>query len=485
MKLIKGKTLALILSQEKPDLFSLTELFANIVKTMAYVHSKGVIHRDLKPSNIMVGAFGEIQIMDWGLAKTLSSEPTSNTALTSNVPDSVSIVETERTPDSMTQAGSILGTPAYMPPEQAKGDIDHTDTRSDVFALGAILCEMLTGKPAYVADTFDEIRAQSIIGHTQPALERLAKCGADEELIDLASRCLSPNPANRPTDAAAVAKSINAYRTNVSERLRRAEQERASAEIRIAEQSKRRKLLLSVGCLLGLASIAFLIYQNLQNRQLEKQTIVAKEAQAEALKAKSESDHLAQMAQRRLEKAVQAVETVITRVAGEKWALKPELQEERKEALVDAVAFFNGLGSEDSQDPIVQRQAARANLFASSAMISLAEYDQSEVAARTAAKLYRSIQADSPHDSSALRGEADAITLLGHINAIRAQFADALRNYQSALETAERAVKLEPDRNENQLAIANCCSALALFYSFQMPDRARENHLRALAIGEK
>jgi serine/threonine protein kinase len=69
------------------------------------------------------------------------------------------VIEIGRTPDSATLAGSIMGTPAYMPPEQAKGDVGTTDERSDVFALGAILCELLTGKPPYTG-SFDEIRAR-------------------------------------------------------------------------------------------------------------------------------------------------------------------------------------------------------------------------------------------------------------------------------------------------------------------------------------
>ena len=129
---------------------------------MAYAHSRGVIHRDLKPANIMVGAFGEVQVMDWGLAKVLppAALPTRRSR---DRQQGQSIIQTLRSSGdsdatlgdvgSQTQMGSVMGTPAYMPPEQALGEIDHLDERADVFGLGAILCEILTGQPPYVGTT--------------------------------------------------------------------------------------------------------------------------------------------------------------------------------------------------------------------------------------------------------------------------------------------------------------------------------------------
>ena len=102
--------------------------------------------------------------------------------------------------DSGTQAGMVLGTPAYMPPEQAAGRIDVVDQRADVFALGAMLCQILTGAPPYIGDTSAAFM-KATLGDTADARARLDASGAEEELIRLAKQCLSADPAARPADS--------------------------------------------------------------------------------------------------------------------------------------------------------------------------------------------------------------------------------------------------------------------------------------------
>ncbi|MFN0020548.1 MAG: tetratricopeptide repeat protein [Pirellulaceae bacterium] len=265
MKLVKGKTLAAILGERSApaeDRPRLLNIFAPVAQAMAYAHAKGVIHRDLKPANIMVGAFGEVQVMDWGLAKVLAEGGIADEERSSRQREQPSDVTTIRTARSTgtsngtdTQAGSLLGTPAYMPPEQANGDVERLDRRADVFGLGAILCEILTGKPPYVGRSGEETRRQAANGDLADAMARLNACGADAELITLAKACLAPEAIDRPKDAQVVADSLTAYLNGVQERLRQAEFAEVAAKAKAIEEVKRRRLtvVLAAAVLLAMA----------------------------------------------------------------------------------------------------------------------------------------------------------------------------------------------------------------------------------------
>jgi serine/threonine-protein kinase len=248
MKLVKGQTLAALLKQRaspQADLPRLLAIFEQVCQTLAYAHSRGVIHRDLKPANVMVGAFGEVQVMDWGMAKVLPRS--TGVAAGQGLPpaaDEATVISTARSglAAEASQPGTVLGTPSFMPPEQARGEIDQIDERADVFGLGAILCVILTGKPPYTGSTY-EVYGSAMEGDLAGALARLDGCEADAELVQMCKECLAVEREDRPRDAGAVARRVVAYQAGVQERLRRAELERAAAEERAAGERKRRKLL--------------------------------------------------------------------------------------------------------------------------------------------------------------------------------------------------------------------------------------------------
>jgi eukaryotic-like serine/threonine-protein kinase len=246
MKLVKGRTLAALLAERADpaeDRPRLLGIFEQVCLTMAYAHARGVIHRDLKPSNIMVGSFGEVQVMDWGLAKVLSQGGVADDD-EAGLSGHQTVIQTGRagTDAGLSQAGSVLGTPAYMPPEQAGGEIDRLDERADVFALGSILCEVLTGLPAFTGRTVGEIHRKAMRGDLAEAWGRLDACGADAELAGLARDCLAREPEDRPRGAGAVTERFAAYLSGVQERLRAAEIARVGAQARAEEEAKRRVL---------------------------------------------------------------------------------------------------------------------------------------------------------------------------------------------------------------------------------------------------
>lgn len=282
MKLIKGQTLAKLLSDRtncSEDRARFLGIFEQICQTMAYAHSRGVIHRDLKPANIMVGAFGEVQVMDWGLAKVLSAGGVADEKKAHTEHQGKSVIQTLRTGvgsnspaavgsiGSDTQMGSVMGTPAYMSPEQALGEIDNLDERTDVFSLGAILCEMVTGKPPYVADHGKSVYRMAARANLAECLERLDDSGVDADLIQLTKHCLSPEPVERPRDASLVASRMSGYLESVETKLRESEKQRAVDLARVKEERKRRQVQLvfavSVVALLILGSLGwwYLDYQ--------------------------------------------------------------------------------------------------------------------------------------------------------------------------------------------------------------------------------
>jgi len=220
MQRIEGETLATVLArrgQPGQERERCLEVFLRVCRAVAYAHASGVVHRDLNPHNIMVGSFGEVHVVDWGLAKLMD--------------------RTEGGTDGRTSEAT-----AYLCPEQAAGRDDEVDERADVFSLGAILCEILTGRPPY-GGSRDEQLAQAAAGNVGPACDRLRGADADPELLELAVRCLSPARDDRPRDAGVVARTVGELLAHAEQRARdtevQAAEERARAERERAEAAGR------------------------------------------------------------------------------------------------------------------------------------------------------------------------------------------------------------------------------------------------------
>jgi serine/threonine protein kinase/tetratricopeptide (TPR) repeat protein len=244
MKLIAGHTLTV--EMETADRPRLLQAFLQVCQAVGFAHSRGVVHRDLKPSNVMVGAFGEVQVMDWGLAKVLTGQELPNDPCSAEAPTVPSVgmgpdktIDHRASPDStddLTEAGTVLGTPSYMAPEQARGE--QTDARADVFALGGILCAILTGQPPFRGRSTAEVIQRAGSADLAEAHSWLDGCGADADLVALCRRCLSPNAEDRPANGRAVAEGLTAYLDGVQELLRSAEVARAAETARAEEATR-------------------------------------------------------------------------------------------------------------------------------------------------------------------------------------------------------------------------------------------------------
>jgi hypothetical protein len=234
MKLIQGQTLAAVLAARATlteDLADWVAVFEQVCGAVAFAHSRDVIHRDLKPSNVMLGDFGEVLVVDWGIAKALAARSQQAQVPLASVASSPSVggaAPGPRRPE--TQSGEAKGTPAFMAPEQARGEVRRIGKASDVFGLGGILCVTLTGQPPYTSV------GQVLAGDVSGACARLDGCGADAELIRLAKACLAAVPEARPADAGEVAGLVKCYREEVA--ARQAQAERALWLRDVAEQAE-------------------------------------------------------------------------------------------------------------------------------------------------------------------------------------------------------------------------------------------------------
>ena len=176
MKFVKGVTLHAVLSnirENVPEMVArfplgqLLTIFQKACDAIAFAHSKGVVHRDLKPENIMIGEYGEVLVMDWGLAKVLRIEDRGSKIAEGGRPSptgdeeamllvkQLSVISDQS--GGMTMDGQVMGTPQFMAPEQAEGKVEEIDARTDIFSLGAILYNILTLHPAVSGETVQEI----------------------------------------------------------------------------------------------------------------------------------------------------------------------------------------------------------------------------------------------------------------------------------------------------------------------------------------
>ncbi|MEZ4467463.1 MAG: bifunctional serine/threonine-protein kinase/formylglycine-generating enzyme family protein [bacterium] len=193
MREVVGETWAETLRRQPPDAESRRAgiyILRQVALALAFAHEQGVVHRDLKPSNIMLGPFGDVMVLDWGLARRLDE-------------DARRVV---------TASGTILGTPAYMAPEQALGLVDQIGPATDVYTLGAILYHLLAGHPVRGADA-------GPLGALVPAAS-LRGLGLPVDLVDLCERSMAIEPADRPPDAGPFAETLSAWLSGAADRER-------------------------------------------------------------------------------------------------------------------------------------------------------------------------------------------------------------------------------------------------------------------------
>jgi len=376
MRLVKGRDLKEIFESVRtgdPE-WNLTRALWAMLKVcdaMAYAHSKGVVHRDLKPANVMVGRFGEVYVMDWGLAR-VQGQPDRHDLRLRREDSTVTFVESERRADAshsadsvlFTMDGDVVGTPAYMAPEQARGEIERLGPRSDVYSVGAMLYHLLSGRMPYV-EPDAKVSQHMVLRWTlegPPRPVRELAPSVPEELVAICEKAMERDLGQRYADMGELGADLRAYLEN-----RVVKAHRTGAWVELVKWVQRNRALAGAYLAIGVAVLAglggTLVVEARGRREANRARDQAQASEREARVNLEEAQRQEGIARReranvlRLS-AFQELDD-LERAADRLWPARPERMGEYEAWTARARKLIAGLEpSADGTDPGHRRQLA-------------------------------------------------------------------------------------------------------------------------------
>jgi serine/threonine-protein kinase len=315
-------------SERRLEFRRLVGRFVAVCHTVAYAHSRGILHRDIKPNNILLGPYGETLLVDWGLAKVLAAPGAA--APETGAPTEPGDADGE----AATQVGSVLGTPAYMSPEQAAGQWDLLGPASDIYSLGATLYVLLTGQPAFtgrhVGDVLEKVRR----GQFRPPRQYVKSVPRALEAICL--KAMARQPEARYAGAEALATDLEHWLADAP-----VSAWREPWHVRAGRWLRRHKALATGAVVLLVTALAALAVSNVLVRREQEET-AAQKRQAEVQRDRADEN---------LALARKAVEDYFTHVAEDDDLKKQDLHRLRKKLLATAVPFLTRFTRQQADDP--------------------------------------------------------------------------------------------------------------------------------------
>jgi tetratricopeptide (TPR) repeat protein len=439
MRLVAGRTLDALVRDTvglAARLALLPHLLA-VAEAVAYAHSQGVVHRDLKPANVLVGAFGETVVVDWGLAKDLRATPhdlASGRVVPGDAADTV--------------AGSVLGTPQYMAPEQARGEA--VDARADVYALGAMLYVLLAGAPPRAGTTVDEVLAAAAT--RPPAPVESVQPDAPTDLVAIVAKATAFEPRHRYPDAGELALDLRRFLTG---QLVRAHH--YSARELLQRWARQHRAALAVAGVLGLALAAAVAVGFLAVRREARLAAAQRDrARLEATNAQQANAFLREMlgsADPRVEGRAVTVASLLDRAAARLDSL--EDAEVRASLRLTLGQTYHGLGLLDEAERVLRRaveerqalpghhlrERAGATTALAGVLSERGEEQQAEALFRMAlAECDTAGAGDSEEALAARAGLASTVQALGRLDEAEALQRDVLQRQTRALGPNHEAV---------------------------------------------
>jgi eukaryotic-like serine/threonine-protein kinase len=452
LEFAEGGSLAQRLAEKPMTPCDAAELLEALARAVYAAHQAGVVHRDLKPSNVLFTSDGIPKVSDFGVAKLLESG------------------------SGGTLTGQVVGTPSYMAPEQAEGHAKQVDRRADVYALGAILYQTLTGRPPFLGES--ALETLRLVTSTDAVPPRRLRPDVPRDLETICLKCLEKLPAKRYSTAVDLADDLRRFQGGEPVLARR---------INVVQRSAkwaRRHPWQSVSAVVVMLAIASLVgLTSRHNLQLR--------AEVQRTEAKSAEGR------RNYQEARSTIQAMLARLSDPRFAGIPRLKELGGDQMEDAVTFYERiLRQSDSNDPTVRYDTAREFGILSTLQRGLGRTDQAERQVRQALDLIESLRSEHPENADYLLLQVECVMRLAtylHELAYKGRYVHDMGRAHQAVAAGEEAVRLvrllvqaAPEKLPYREAEADChqtfanCLRLLPRYS-----DARDHYRKAIEIRER